>query len=117
MQKIQPLTKRQREVLDVIGRSIRAKGIAPSLEEIAASLNLSALATVHKHLEHLRMKGYIRRRFGHSRAIELIVGPGCCPVCGREFEAKVDVDFAMKQQSESVELKAVEKGLAGPIPT
>lgn len=30
------------------------------------------MATVHKHLKNLELKGYIRRRWNHSRALELV---------------------------------------------
>ncbi|RMD81278.1 MAG: transcriptional repressor LexA [Candidatus Dadabacteria bacterium] len=66
------LTKRQKEILDFVEQSIRANGYAPTLEEIAAHFDLSSLATVHKHISNLEAKGYIRRKWNHSRAIELV---------------------------------------------
>ena len=41
------LTRRQREVLDVIREFIGTNGYSPSLEEIGKSLGLSSVATVH----------------------------------------------------------------------
>ena len=51
------LTRRQRQVLDVIREFIDRNGYSPSLEEIAAALGLSSVATVHKHVSHLVQKG------------------------------------------------------------
>ena len=44
---MQPLTKRQREILDYLNDFIQQNGYAPSLEEIGRRFNLSSLATVH----------------------------------------------------------------------
>lgn len=66
------LTKRQREILDYIEASIADAGYAPTLEEIGGRFGLRSMATVHKHVANLEAKGYIRRRWNHSRAIELV---------------------------------------------
>jgi SOS-response transcriptional repressor LexA len=77
-----PLTRRQHEVLAFIRTQIRTKGYAPSLEEIAAHLGVSSLATVYEHLQNLSTKGYIRRGFNEARAIELTTRHGHCDYCG-----------------------------------
>jgi repressor LexA len=65
------LTRRQRQVLDVIQSFIEANGYSPSLEEIGARLGLSSVATVHKHVSHLVDKGLVRRTWNQNRSIEL----------------------------------------------
>jgi repressor LexA len=65
------LTKRQREILDFIEQSIAQNGYAPTLEEIGERFELRSMATVHKHLSNLETKGLIRRKWNHSRAIEV----------------------------------------------
>lgn len=69
---MQPLTKRQREILDYLNEFIQQHGYAPSLEEIGQRFNLSSLATVHKHLTNLQEKGFIRRSWNRSRSVELL---------------------------------------------
>ncbi len=64
------VTRRQREILDFISSFQRSNGYPPSLEEIADHLGLSAVSTVHEHLENLRRKGLIRREAHRARAIE-----------------------------------------------
>ena len=68
----QPLTKRQREILDYLQEFIQQHGYAPSLEEIGHRFSLSSLATVHKHLTNLEEKGFIRRSWNRSRSVELL---------------------------------------------
>ena len=69
---MQPLTKRQREVLNYLNDFIQQQGYAPSLEEIGQRFGLSSLATVHKHLTNLESKGFIRRSWNKSRSVEII---------------------------------------------
>ena len=69
---MQPLTKRQREILDYLHEFIGERGYAPSLEEIGRRFGLSSLATVHKHLTNLQDKGFIRRAWNRSRSVELV---------------------------------------------
>ena len=64
------LTKRQREILDFITSFQSRRGYAPSLEEIAAHLGLSAVSTVHEHLVNLERKGLLRREGHRARAME-----------------------------------------------
>lgn len=69
---LQPLTRRQREILDYLKEFIDERGYAPSLEEIGSRFGLSSLATVHKHLQNLQEKGFIRRAWNRSRSVELV---------------------------------------------
>ena len=65
------LTKRQHEVLEFIAGFISENEYSPSFEEIATGLELASIATVHKHLTALEQKGYVKRSFNQSRALEL----------------------------------------------
>jgi repressor LexA len=67
-----PLTKRQREILSYLSDYSENNGFAPSFEEIASRFNYNSLATVHEHLTNLERKGYIRRTYNESRAIEIL---------------------------------------------
>jgi len=70
------LTKRQRRILDYIKEFAERRGYAPSLMEIARHFGLRSPATVHKHLKNLEAKGALRRRWNHSRAIEVLPEAG-----------------------------------------
>jgi repressor LexA len=59
-------------VLDVIRHFIDQNGYSPSLEEIGSELNLSSVATVHKHVSHLVQKGFVRRAWNQNRSIEIV---------------------------------------------
>jgi len=66
------LTKRQREILNYLSAYTEQNGYAPSFEEIARQFNYNSLATVHEHLSNLERKGYIKRSYNESRAIEIL---------------------------------------------
>lgn len=65
------LTRRQKEVLDFIVGFINSNGYSPSFEEIAGGVGLASIATVHKHLTALDSKGYLKRSFNQSRALDV----------------------------------------------
>jgi repressor LexA len=64
--------KRQKQILDFIKQHIQISGSAPTLKEIAQSLGVSSLATVHEHLITLEEKGLIKRKTGKTRSIKLM---------------------------------------------
>lgn len=66
------LYKRQKQIVDFIGQYISKFATSPTLQEIADSLGVSSLATVHEHLQTLAKKGVIRRFEGAVRGIELL---------------------------------------------
>ncbi len=65
------LTRRQKEVMDFLSGFIQEHGYSPSYEEIATGLKLASLATVHKHIQALEAKQYLRRSYNHSRSLEI----------------------------------------------
>jgi repressor LexA len=69
------LTRRQKQVFDFLVNFINRQGYSPSFEEIGAGLDLSSLATVHKHMQTLERKGFIRRGYNQSRSVEVVAIP------------------------------------------
>lgn len=66
------LTRKQRAIYDFVVDCVQRQGIPPSLREIAGAFGLASLSGVADHLRALERKGYIRRRRGVSRGIELV---------------------------------------------
>ena len=64
------LTRRQREIFDYVRGFVAENGYSPSLEEIGAHFGLRSVATVHKHVQHLVAKGYLRKAWNRSRSVE-----------------------------------------------
>jgi repressor LexA len=70
------ITKRQRQVYDFISEFVQRNGYSPSFEEIGEGLELSSLATVHKHISNLEKKGLLTRDYNRSRSIDLLPPKG-----------------------------------------
>src|SRR6195952_3810644 len=66
------ITRRQKEVIDFLSSFTQKNGYSPSYEEIAQGLNLSSLATVHKHVTNLQNKGLLQRAHNRSRSIDVL---------------------------------------------
>jgi repressor LexA len=65
------LTRRQKQVLDFLAQFVNENGYSPSYQEIATGLGLASLATVHKHVQALEAKHYLKRGFNQSRSLDL----------------------------------------------
>jgi len=65
------LTPKQKRLLDFIADFVDREGYAPSYAEMKDALNLASLATIHKHIEALEARKYLRRSFNHSRSIDV----------------------------------------------
>ncbi|MFO0561027.1 MAG: transcriptional repressor LexA [Polyangiales bacterium] len=70
MDTLQPLTERQRMILDFIKQSIRERGYPPSLREIGSHMGIKSTNGVNDHLTALERKGYLRRDSMKSRALQ-----------------------------------------------
>lgn len=68
----QPLTDRQRQVLDLITTSIASRGFPPTLREIGDSMGIRSTNGVSDHLRALEKKGWITRSEMKSRATRVI---------------------------------------------
>jgi repressor LexA len=63
-------------VYDFISDFVQKRGYSPSFEEIGNGLELSSLATVHKHITNLEKKGLLTRAYNRSRSIDLLPPKG-----------------------------------------
>jgi repressor LexA len=70
------LTKRQKQVYDFIADFVARHGYSPSFEEIGQGMDLSSLATVHKHITNLEKKGLLKRDYNRSRSIDVLPPKG-----------------------------------------
>jgi repressor LexA len=70
------ITKRQRQVYDFIADFVQRNNYTPSYQEIGDGLELSSLATVHKHITNLEKKGLLSRDYNCSRSLVLLPPKG-----------------------------------------
>src|SRR5467141_542786 len=68
----EPLTNRQREILEYLKFRQKIRGYPPTVREVGEAVGLSSSSTVQNHLNTLERKGYIRRDPTKSRTIEVV---------------------------------------------
>ena len=104
----QLLSYKQKRVLDNIRLYIGAKGEPPTLEELRTNLGLRSLRTVVQYLEVLEQKGYIVRRKGAWRNIELRNADGGWGTVSIPVVANVGCDdlsvYAQEKSDEFIEV-------------
>lgn len=101
------LTRRQREIFEFVKSFVAARGYAPSLEEIGANFRLRSVATVHRHVQLLSEKGFLKKAANSSRSLE--------PVTERRGEALVDLPLlGCVAAGSPIEVFEVEERVAVP---
>lgn len=68
---MEPLTKKQKEILEYIRGFIAENGYAPSYREIAIFFELSSTGTIAEYINILEQKGYLTKEAMEARAIQL----------------------------------------------
>ena len=84
--KMLDLTEKQQQIFDFIVHAYRNDGGIPTVREIMRAFGYSSTNAVNTHLEALTAKGYISRRPGVSRNIEIapdyLTPPAGIPIVG-----------------------------------
>ncbi len=109
------LTRRQKQVLDFLIGFINRQGYSPSFEEIGDSMGLSSLATVHKHLDTLEKKGFIRRGYNQSRSVEVVAVPGSVPFAKTALRSLGRKSGGESRRSDDRGAPALAAILGGPL--
>lgn len=82
MQQGKPITKRQKEVLNFVIRSIAKNGYAPSLQEVANFLGTENISTAQYFIQELQVKGFLKKKLGTTRGISPISRSQTVPLLG-----------------------------------
>src|SRR6476620_4759000 len=75
----EPLTDRQKAVLEFISQSIESRGYPPTLREIGEHMGIRSTNGVNDHLKALEKKGYLEREDLKSLALRPISLDGAGP--------------------------------------
>ena len=123
------LTARQRQVFSYLIRFLKERGYPPTVREIARHFGLKGPRSPKKRLDALEEKGYIRRRRGKSRAIEVtgIFSSGSyrlVPIVGKvragdpslayeDFEGEIALDRSLAGSDETFFLRVKGDSMIG----
>ena len=69
------LTQKQFELLKYINQRITENGIPPSYDEMKQAVNLHSKSGIHRLINALEERGYIRRLPNRARALEILKYP------------------------------------------
>lgn len=69
------LTQRQHQLLQFIQRYVDERGVPPSFEEMRDALRLKSKSGIHRLINGLEERGYIRRLQYRARALEVLRTP------------------------------------------
>ncbi len=72
---MEPLTERQRKVLEVMQQYSREHGFPPTLREIGEATGLSNVSAVRGHVIAIEKKGYIAKDPDKARSIRILHSP------------------------------------------
>lgn len=66
------LYAKERQILEFISQFVQRHGFAPTLQEIAEAVGVSAVSTIHEHISALERKNFIKKKPGVERSIEIV---------------------------------------------
>ena len=69
------LTEKQFELLKYIHQRVTESGISPSYDEMKVAVNLHSKSGIHRLINALEERGYIRRLPNRARALEILKHP------------------------------------------
>lgn len=85
------LTQRQRQILEVIRRTVSERGYPPTVREIGEAVGLRSPSSVHHQLSTLQERGYLRRDPTLPRAIDVRLADALEGAAGAAAAAVDDV--------------------------
>lgn len=74
------LTQRQHDLISFLEKRLENTGVCPTFREMAEALDLASISGIHRILDGLEERGYIRRLPNRARAIEIVKKPANTPV-------------------------------------
>lgn len=84
-------TKKQKVMLDFIDGFVKSCGYSPTLREIMQALGYKSVSTVAKHVDNLIARGWLVKREGEARSLEVVTdhGTDLTPVSEAELKKHI----------------------------
>jgi SOS-response transcriptional repressor LexA len=92
------LTKQQAAVLQCLRTHLAQSGVCPSYREMADELGLASAGSLHRTMQRLEERGYIRRLANRARAIEI-----CEPK--RSISLNPEISALLEQYAQAHEIE------------
>lgn len=103
------LTAKQHELLRFIQLRLDDGGISPSFEEMKEALGLKSKSGIHRLINALEERGFLRRLPNRARALEVLKLPDGSPAMLRDMAPQPEADLASQVMQSSRAAPMVEK--------
>jgi repressor LexA len=90
------LTKKQKILLDFVAEFSKEHDYSPTFREIMYALGYKSVSTVAKHIDNLVMLGYIIKREGEARSLEVTYGGSTADV---PWWVRLEQEIAVREAS------------------
>lgn len=107
------LTRKQHQLLGFIHQRLEDTGISPSFEEMKDALDLKSKSGIHRLINALEERGFIRRLPHRARALEVLKLPGDFAGASPEAKAASNVVTANFTRPRAVDNAAARSTSAG----
>jgi len=116
------LTQKQKDLLLLIDRKIKAVGVPPSYDEMKDALGLASKSGIHRLITALEERGFIRRLPNKARALEVLKLPedyNNAPVAANDeyevpFVGKIAAGNPITAIEDSYNMISVPPNMMGP---
>ena len=118
------LTQKQKDLLLLIDRKIKAVGVPPSYDEMKDALGLASKSGIHRLITALEERGFIRRLPNKARALEVLKLPedykaASAPVAANDeyevpFVGKIAAGNPIAAIEDSYNMISVPPNMMGP---
>ena len=107
------LTEKQHELLKYIYQRVTENGISPSYDEMKLAVNLHSKSGIHRLVNALEERGYIRRLPNRARALEILKHPFANQ--NNELAKKIEIEKTQSFTNENRKSSFVEVPIMGRI--
>lgn len=99
-------TKKQKILLDFIDGFTKGQGYSPTYREIMQALGYKSVSTVAKHIDNLVVRGWLVKREGEARSLEVVSVATTCPKTKSEWWRELEREIARRENSDDPDVVA-----------
>ena len=104
-------TKKQKVMLDFIDGFVKGRGYSPTLREIMQALGYKSVSTVATHVDNLIARGWLIKRDGEARSLEVINELTAEKPWWSELEREIAIRKSSEVETVQAEVEILQKAL------
>ena len=104
-------SKKQKVMLDFIDGFVKGRGYSPTYREIMQALGYKSVSTVAKHIDNLIVRGWLVKREGEARSLEVVQPGSQDKAWWAELEAEITRRQGSVDESVLAEAEVLQRAL------